>query len=357
MPKLWTYLIKKFFVQFLFSLIGIIIFLIVIRFNAIAGFATSGTDFILIIKFIGLLIPYVLPLAIPISTLNAALLVSRRLCQEKHLTTIRSGSVSIFSIFTPLILVFTLLGAVNFFTAATLAPLSKVKSKALVYDTTIEHPLFITQSSCPIKIRKMYTDVGKNSSKDSAYDLLMAFKNTKNERISLLIADRLYVKKGLLKGKNLAIISSVKSSNKDLQDDLLIENDAFMSTDTHVVDALLYVDDSVKGVEYLDFFQLIKKLDDKPFFKTELFQHLNLTLAPLSFGLLGLCFGLSISRKTNNKSLFIAISLATLFIVTIISIKSLRNLPYLTLAIYAGVHMLLFLMSFLKLKRIEKGIE
>jgi lipopolysaccharide export LptBFGC system permease protein LptF len=356
MPRLWTYLIKKFLFQFSFTLFGIICFLIVIRFNSIAGFATSGTDFWLILNFVGLLIPYVLPFAIPISALNASLLLSRKLSQEKQFTALRSGGLSLKFVFLPLVCIFVVLSMVNFFTAGTLAPLSKIKSKALVYDTTLEHPLFITQKSCPIKIKALYTDVGKMSSKDSAHDLVLAFKNKKNERLSLLVADKLSVKNGILKGKNLAIISSLKSTNPSLQDDLVIENEAFMTTSTQVVDALLYKDEAVDGVDYMDFFQLLGNLHKKAYYKTEIYKRLNIALAPLSFGLLGLCFGLSISRQSSNLSLATAIGLATIFMITVVSSKSIRSQSLFCLMLFAGVQSLLFIASYLKLRRVERGL-
>jgi lipopolysaccharide export system permease protein len=356
MPKLWSYLIKKFFTHFAFTFIGIIIFLIVIRFSSIAGFATSGTDLSLIFKFIGFLIPYVIPLAIPISVLNATLLISRKLSLEKQFTALRSGGLSLKKIFTPLIIVFSFLTVLNFFNTGTLAPYSKLKSKTLIYETTVKHPLFITQKACPLKIKSLYTDVGKMSSKDCAQDLIVAFKNKKNQRLSLMVADKLFVKKENLSGKNIGIISSLKSKNTDLQDDLVIENEAFMTTSTHVIDVLLNKKEAQDGVDYLDFFQLIKNWNTKNYYKSELYKRLNLSLAPLTFGILGLCFGLNISRKSSSLSLAIAIGLATLFMVTNISSKSYRSQPELCMILYLASHLIVIFASFIKLKRIEKGL-
>lgn len=357
MPKLWIYLTKKFLSQFFLTLIGIIAFLIVIKFNAIAGFATSGTDFLLIINFVALLIPYVLPFAIPISALNAGILLSRRLSNEKQFTALRSGGLSFKVIFAPLFFVLMIFSAINLFTAGTLAPMSKVRSKSLVYDTTLRHPLFITQKACPIKIRALYTDVGKTSSKDAACDLLLIFKNKKTERLGLIMADKVSVKNTELKGKNLAIVTSLKAQSEEIADDLIIENESFMKTSTQVVDALLNKDEAVDGADYFDIFQLIKNFKKKSYYKSEVFKRLSMALAPISFGLVGLAFGLNISRKATARSLVYSLLLATLFMVSIVVGKSIRSNSQAVLALYILVHLLMIFSSFIKIRRIERGQE
>lgn len=357
MPKVWTYLVKKFASQFLLTLLGIITFLIVIKFNSIAGFATSGTDFFLIVNFVALLIPHVMPFAIPISALNAGLMVSKKLSHEKQFTALRSGGISIKALFAPLLLFLGVLCILNLFTSGTLAPFSKVRSKLLVYETTLKHPLFITQKACPIKIRTMYSDVGKTSSKDTAEDLFLIFKNKKSERLGLIMADKLTAKGGQLKGKNMAIVTSLKGKNDELADDLIIENESFMKTSTQVVDALLNKDEAVEGADYFDIFQLIKNINKKSYYKGELLKRLSLTLAPLSFGLLGLSFGLSLSRLKSHASLAYALALATLYMISIVVGRSLRSQPSLVLIIVLTVHALMIISSVLKIRRIERGIE
>jgi lipopolysaccharide export LptBFGC system permease protein LptF len=355
MPTLWVHLIKKFFIQFLFVLVGIIGFLLVIRFNSIAGFATSGSDISLILVFIALIIPHVLPFAFPISALSAALIISRKLSSEKHYAALRASGLSFSTIFTPLILCFFTLSVINLFVSGSLAPFSKIKSKALIYDVTLKHPLFITQKACPLKIRSMYTDTGKDSSKETAYDLVLAFKNKKNERLSLIVADKLSAKNGQLKGKNLAFISSVKSKNENTQDDLIIENEAFMTTSSNVVDSLLYKDEAVDGVDYMDLFQIVKNLGKKIYYPNELYKRVTISLAPLTFGILGLCFGINISRKTSNFSLVTAISLASVFMVTYVVGRSFRYQPHLSLMIFTASHILLLSLSMLKLRSVLRG--
>lgn len=355
MPTLWIHLIKKFIIQFLFVLVGIIGFLLVIRFNSIAGFATSGSDISLILMFIALIIPHVLPFAFPISALSAALIMSRKLSSDKHYAALRSSGLSFGTIFAPIIICLATLSIINLFISGSLAPFSKIQSKALVYDVTLKHPLFITQKACPLKIRSMYTDTGKDSSKETAYDLVLAFKNKKNERLSLIVADKLSAKNGQLKGKNLAFISSVKSQNENIQDDLIIENEAFMTTSSNVVDTLLYKDEAVDGVDYMDFIQLIRNFNKKIYYPNELYKRITISLAPLTFGILGLCFGINISRRSSNFSLITAIALGAIFMVTYVVGRSFRYQPSLSLIIFTSSHLLLLAFSLIKLKTVLRG--
>jgi lipopolysaccharide export system permease protein len=355
MPRLWIYLIKKFFSTFAITLSGIISFLIVIRFSSIAGFSTSGSGILLILKFISLIIPYVLPYAIPISCLNAAIFVSRKLSQEKQITALRASGFSIWQIFSPIFVCLVFISGMNFFITGSLAPKSKVLSKSLIYDTTLKHPLFITQKACPIKIKSLYTDVGRMQSGDSAEDLLLVFKNKSKNRLSLIIADKLSVKEGVLKGKNLAFISSMQGVNTGMQDDLMIENENYMKTGAEVVDVLLNKDDAVDGTDYMDFFYLLKNLGKKKHFLSEVFRRLYMTISPAILGFLGLCFGLNISRLQSIKSVFIAVLLATLFIVTLVTSRSFRSDAFTCLLFYSITHLIILSGSLIKLYTIQKG--
>lgn len=355
MPILWVHLIKKFFIQFLSVLIGMIIFLLVIRFNTIAGFATSGSDISLIIAFIALIIPHILPFALPISTLSAAIIISRKLSFEKHYAALRASGLSFNTIFKPLVLCFLTLSIFNLFISGTLAPFSKIKSKSLIYDVTLKHPLFITQKACPLKMRSLYTDTGKNSSKETAYDLILAFKNKKNERLSLILADKLSAKNGQLKGKNLAFISSIKSRDENIPDDLIIENEAFMTTSSNVVDALLNKEEVVDGVDYMDFFQILKNFNKKLYYPHELYKRLTMAMAPLTFGILGLCFGINISRKASHLSLLYAVFLGAIFMITYVVGRSFRHQPWVSLSIFIASHLLLIGFSMLKLQAALRG--
>lgn len=355
MPRLWIYLIKKFFLTFGITLSGIIAFLIVIRFSSIAGFSTSGSGLFLILKFISLIIPYVLPYAIPISCLNAAIFVSRRLSHEKQITALRASGFSIWQIFSPILVCLVFISGINFFITGSLAPKSKVLSKSLIYDTTLKHPLFITQKACPIKIRSLYTDVGRMQSGDCAEDLLLVFKNKSKNRLSLIVADRLSVKDGVLKGKNLAFISSMQGANIHLQDDLIIENENYMKTGAEVVDVLLNKDDAVDGTDYMDFFHLLKNLGKKKHFLSEIYRRLYMAVSPIILGFLGLCFGLNISRMQSVKSILIAVLLATLFIVTLVASRSFRSNALTCLLLYSITHLILAGGAFIKLYTIQKG--
>ena len=53
------------------------------------------------------------------------------------------------------------------------------------------------------------------------------------------MADKVSVKNTELKGKNLAIITSLKAQSDEIADDLIIENESFMKTSTQVVDLVL----------------------------------------------------------------------------------------------------------------------
>ena len=130
-----------------------------------------------------------------------------------------------------------------------------------------------------------------------------------------------------------------------------------MKTNTQVVDALLNKEEAVDGADYYDIFQLLKCFDKKAYYKSELFKRLSMALAPLSFGLVGLAFGLNISRTKSAKSIAYGVMLATIYMVSVVVGKSLRSNFMTVLYLYTSVHAIMMCASLFKIKRIERGHE
>jgi lipopolysaccharide export LptBFGC system permease protein LptF len=147
----------------------------------------------------------------------------------------------------------------------------------------------------------------------------------------------------------------MEGQNKNIQDDLIIENENYMKTGSEVVDVLLNKDDAVDGTDYMDFFYLLKNLGKKKHFLSEIYRRLYMTLSPFVLGFLGLCFGLNIARLQSIKSTLIAVLLATLFIVTLVASRSFRSNAPLCLLIYSSTHLVILLGSLFKLHTIQRG--
>src|SRR5579863_9043123 len=102
MPIVWRYLLRSYFQVLLLCVSAFIGVLIVLRFQEIARFATSGAAKLKILLFTLLQIPYILPIAIPVSCLIAAMLLFQRLSHTQELTALRTSGFGLKTISTPL---------------------------------------------------------------------------------------------------------------------------------------------------------------------------------------------------------------------------------------------------------------
>src|SRR5690606_32018798 len=140
-PRLWKYLLKRYLQVFFLSLTGFISILLVTRFQHIARFASMGTSPWVLLKFISYQIPFILPLAIPISCLISALLLFQSLSRSHELTALRVAGLGIFPIAFPLFILSLFIAMGNFTLASELAPKCKNLSKSLAYQMTALNPL------------------------------------------------------------------------------------------------------------------------------------------------------------------------------------------------------------------------
>src|SRR5271167_846396 len=122
MPIIWRYLLRSYFQVFSLCVSSFISMLLVLRFQDIARFATSGTSNYNIVLFTLLQIPYILPIAIPVSCLIASMILFQRLSQSHELTAFRTCGIGLKEISTPLVFAGLFLTLVNLTIACELAP-------------------------------------------------------------------------------------------------------------------------------------------------------------------------------------------------------------------------------------------
>src|SRR6185436_6527806 len=114
MPIIWKFLLKSYFRVFLLCMASFIAALFVMRFKEIAEFATLGAGGGAVFLFSLYQLPYVLPLAIPVSCVIAAILLFQHLSHNHELTALRAAGMGLRHLLVPLILSGILLSTVNF---------------------------------------------------------------------------------------------------------------------------------------------------------------------------------------------------------------------------------------------------
>ncbi len=364
MPIIWRYLLRSYFQVLLLCVSTFISVLIVLRFQEIAQFATSGAPKLTILLFALLQIPYILPIAIPVSCLIAAMLLFQRLSLSHELTALRTCGFGLKAIATPLFFAGFFLTLINFTIASELAPRCRGMSKQLVYEIASSNPLFLLQKESLLKLKNAYFDIGVLRAGKYAEDVLIAIKNSSNEKITLMSAKELTLKGDLLKGEKVTFISSADSKKEEGFDHLIIENQAEMNTKAANLSQFIQTVDWSTSFDYMPLRTILaheiavkNQLTLSKGAKIEVARRISISLAAFTFTMMGVAFGMKISRNRSKKGIVWAITLGALFLVCFISAKSFRQTPMIATAIYLLPHPLIILLSLKFLKSIRRGVE
>lgn len=365
MPILWRYILRHFFQVFLLCVGSFIGVLLVLRFQEIARFAASGAPKLKVLLFMLFQIPYILPIAIPISCLIAAMLLFQNLSHMHELTVLRACGLGLRLIITPLLLAAAFLSVVNAVVSCELSPRSRGMTKALIYEIAAANPLFLLQRESLLKLKQVFFDMKVLKASKYAEEVILVLKNTSTERLALVSAQKLYLKGDQLKGDNVVIISSIDAKKPDGFDHLVIENQEEMNTPASNFTQFTPHTDWQSSYEYLPMKMIFasERLEkNKEHFLSrsavlELSRRISLAFAAFTFTLIGIAFGTEIGRNRSKKRIFWAIALAALYMVCFVTAKSLRHAPIPSAALFLLVHPVIVLLSLKSLKTIARGIE
>lgn len=365
MPILWRYLLRNYFQVLLLCVSGFIATLLVTRFQEIARFATSGAGIFPIFLFTLYQIPYILPIALPISCLIASMLLFQKLSQTHELTAIRSSGLGLFPIVFPLLLAGAFLTLANFTLVSEITPRARTLTRELIYEMTAQNPLFLLQKESLVRLKESYIDMKALKSGRSAQDVIFVVKNASSKRLGLMVAKELSLDGDMLTGKNVTLISSADPKRGEGFDHLIIENQKTMRTKAS--DLAQFVQKYETSLNY-DYFPLRMILAKEkatradshllgPKASIEIARRFSLGFAAFTYTLIGIAFGMQIGRGHSRRSLLWAISLASAFMIAFISAKSFRDAPLLACLIYLLPHPLIIFLSLKSLKKVSEGRE
>lgn len=366
-PIIWRYLLRSYFQVLLLCVSAFICVLIVLRFQEIARFATSGAPKLKVLLFASLQVPYILPIAIPVSCLIAAMLLFQRLSRTHELTALRTCGFGLKAIATPLFFAAFFLTLLNFTITSEVSSRCRSMTKQLLFEMATVNPLFLLQKDSPVKFKSAYCDIGVLKANKYAEDVLFVVKNSSSERMTVMSAKELALKGDMLQGHKVALISSVDPKNANGYDHLVIENQAEMNTKAAHMSQFLQTVDWETSNEYLPLRKLFaydlthQKGKGRYFLskgaQMEISRRISIALAAFTFTMIGLAFGMQISRKERKKGIVWAIALAAFFLICFITAKSFRHTPMLSTAVYLLPHPLILLLSLRCFKQIRRGVE
>lgn len=364
MPLLWRYLLRNYFQVFFLCISSFILLLLLTRLQEIARLASFDSNLVTLFLFTLCQIPYILPIAIPISGLIAAILLSKRLSQDLELTVFRSVGLSLTKITIPLLISACLLSLINFVIVSELTPRSRLLSQKLFYKASTINPLFLIKNHKALKPKNSYIDMEMSSVDKKASDVVFAMQNKSQNRLTLLIAKHLCLKKNQLIGENVSLITHIDSNDHTQFDHLIIDNQQKMFTSAQAFSEMMQRDHFSLGFEFYPLRELIQMLSmqkNKPKIKNKLYFELNrrlfFSLITYAFTFMGISMGLQIGKERKQKGIILAILLTALTFICSIAAKSYYLSFERSLFFYLFPNILIFSCSFWFQKRAREGIE
>lgn len=381
MPILWRFLIQNFLQVFLLCVAAFIAILLTTRLEEIAHFASFGADLKLIGMFALFQIPYILPIALPISCLISSILLMSRLSKDHELTALRSAGLSLKEIAAPLVFTSIFLALFNFYTVSELATLSHLKANTLKSELRSINPLLLLHNKHLMRAKGIYYDaLGASKMGQSASDVIIAMPDQKNQSLNLIIAKQLDTDNEEFKAKQLTLLTQIDNDSGSGYPSLLLENIGSSSSKIEDFSHLIQKKISQVSSDNLNIGMLRMRLADyelqletiepnpvnEPLLKylrksvrqiySEVARRFSAGLAPFTFTLLGLAFGMSISRTTRKIEMLFPILLAALFLISFFAAKSLDSQTGLSYALYLVPHALIAAAAVYKLERISHGV-
>ena len=361
MPALWRYLLRNYLQSLLLSVSAFVAVLLVIRFQEIALFASSGAT----LKYIGLFalyqVPYILPVAIPVSCLIAAITLFQRMSDSKELTALRASGIGLKDICYPLFLASFLVSILNFTITSEITPASKTRAKALVYRIVNENPLLVMQKDSILNWKNAEFDLKNLKMGQKAEEVICIMRQASSERIGLFTAKELSIDKNVVSGKGLSVISTAPSATRGF-DHLVIENQRSMKASKEEAAARLLNANWFAKEDLLRFRDIVRRWTrEKGGFRSktflEIIRRVSLGFCPLTFTFIGIAFGTSIGRERKKSSVLYALAMATFVIICFVASKTLYRSPWMALLLYTIPQPVALFASLKTLSRASKGVE
>jgi lipopolysaccharide export system permease protein len=378
MPILWRFLLTQYIKVLVLCATTFIAVLLTTRLDEIAHFAALGAEGRNILLYALYQIPYILPIAIPISCLISSILLVQRLSATCELTALRSSGMAIKQFLSPILFAAGFISLINFYLVSEVATNSHLSSGMLKTQLRSVNPLLMLHSKHLMKVKGFYFDtLGPSKMGETASEVILAMPNHASGKIQLMVASHLNSNVDNFMGKGISLMTSMDGEQEGGFDHLMIENigksvtsiedfagilqkKSWSISNDHLKMSLLLariedekkaLQQSVDGSEQ----KLIKRSINRSY--SEIARRLSLGMAAFTFTLMGASFGMSISRNKSNRGVFIVIGLSALYLCTFFVAKGIESNLLSAVLVYTIPQILLIGISLWVLSRISRGIE
>lgn len=382
MPIIWRYLLSHFLKVFLLCVVAFVLVLMTTRLDEIAHFATLGPEGFYILLFTFYQIPYILPIAIPVSCLISSILLIQRLSRSHELTALRASGMGLMGVLAPILFASIFLSLANFYIVSELSTHSHLSTNMLKNELRSINPLLLLHNKHLMKLKGIFFNtLGASKIGESASDVVIAMPNKNNGRINVMFAKNLNAHTTQFVSKGVTLVTALDAEDDQRHDHLIVENIGEINTSIKDFAQMLQKKVWTLNNDHLRSPLLLTKLKDeqealalakaeqKPLSSqkeikrsihrcySEIIRRLSVALAVFTFTLMGACFGISISRSKSNKGLIWVIALGSLTLIAFFTAKGIDHLIVASSMLYLLPHLIIILASLWTLNRISRGIE
>lgn len=378
-PIIWRFLLSQYLKVMGLCTVAFVAVLLTTRLSEIAHFASLDPSEKAIFYFILYQIPYMLPIAFPISCLISSILLIQRLSSTHELTALRACGMSLREVLTPILLASAFISVGSFYVVSELATHSHLRSGLMKIEFRSINPLFLLHNKHLLKVKGAYFEVlGQSHLGEFARDVVIAMPNHSIGRLNLLIAKKLEARPATFVGQQITLISPLSSDKQQNFDPFIVENigEAAVSSQNfsqilqqktwdvhndHLKMSLLLAQLNLHKsameeniTEAKTKHHIHKKNINKGY--SEIMRRLSAAIASFTFTLMGLSFGITISRRRSAKSLVYVIILAALFLSAYYTAKGVDHLLLTSSLFYFLPHIIIIVFSLGMLNRVSRGI-
>lgn len=366
MPLFGRYLLFNYLKVLLLSVLSFIAILIVSRLEDIAHFASLGAPPTYLARFVLYQVPYILPIAIPISCLLSSMILFQRLSQTHELTALRAGGFSLKQILAPILMAGAFLALGNFYITSELATTSHLATRKMAHSLISVNPLILLQSAKTAQLKRSYVQMDPVQNGKAAKNVLVVLKNTPEGRLHLGLAKKITTEAGTLCAEQVSLISSLPNSGTH---HLVIENQKQLIASSAEFASMMYGKGWKIATDHLTLNLLgarahlcseqsgFEAKQNLAKCRSEYVKRFSLGLAPFTFTLMGVSFGMQISRNQGKKGFFLALFLTALTFITFFLGKELASLVWIASTLFLLPHVLIMISSTWSLMRVSRGIE
>jgi len=380
-PIIWKHLIKEYTKFLSICLFGIITLLLSTRLEDVARFIALGAPPAKIIAFILYQIPYMLQIAIPLSSLVAGFVLFSNMSASGEMTALRSTGYSLQSLLAPLSFFTIFLSIMMMWGLFDVSAKARYAIKKLEFDVREDEPLTFIQNSRYFSKHGISMELtGSLRTGESAKDLLFCLPSRKNDRLCLALIKQAHAKRGCLHGNYMTLLSSnPPSPNSQSFGSLLIENADKKKTPIGQVHELAqkktwhvppeYMPLSVIRAKRQEFQQeltareykgqktkKVEKLVQK--FFSEPFRRLSLSIAVFSLYLVGAISGIRNQRSSRRLSSIVRPLFAFAFFISCyLAGKNVDERAVAAIGFYLISHLVLLGYVYRRKNKIELGME